>query len=430
MTTHDRGWFAALLVIMVSAFVWRTCVVTPHAAAIYYVSTLGSNSNPGSASAPWRNIAFGLSRLQPGDTLCVKADGVYSQPADRIDSQAAGGTGYPVPSGTAAAYVTVSSCGGARWTMRLAPHAGSCIRFATTGASYVEVADFVCDKTDEGTSANAVYISAGSRHNHFLRFEAHSGLGVGVGANVTNGDSVGNLFADCDVHHFGLPSSVNSGYGFYLDASESVIERCDIHDNVGWGVHVYNFSASAHRNIITSNRVFDNGTGGGPNGGILYAQGSDGEITNNVVWGNRGGITVYTGSQRILVANNTVTENGGSSQGIEAQYYAAPPVIANNIVWQSGSICDYGNGGSCTSGTASLDHNLTTDPGFTDPAKHDYTISRTSAAFQAGTTVPVTVDALGVPRPQARTYDVGAYEVPVTVPPIPPPDTCCCRAAR
>lgn len=45
----------------------------PGPGEIYYVSPTGNNSNPGTEDQPWATVAYGASRLQPGDTLVVLA---------------------------------------------------------------------------------------------------------------------------------------------------------------------------------------------------------------------------------------------------------------------------------------------------------------------------------------------------------------------
>ncbi len=47
-------------------------------AATYYVSTQGSDSNPGTQSQPWRNINYAAGKVQPGDTVLVRG-GVYHE---------------------------------------------------------------------------------------------------------------------------------------------------------------------------------------------------------------------------------------------------------------------------------------------------------------------------------------------------------------
>ncbi len=44
---------------------------TPGGGNTYYVSTSGSDSNPGTREQPWRNPGYASRRLEPGDTLII-----------------------------------------------------------------------------------------------------------------------------------------------------------------------------------------------------------------------------------------------------------------------------------------------------------------------------------------------------------------------
>lgn len=67
-------------------------------AANYYVSPDGSDSSNGSAGAPWRTIAHGVSRLIAGDTLNIE-EGTYVEDVDMISS------------GTPDQYITIQGIG-------------------------------------------------------------------------------------------------------------------------------------------------------------------------------------------------------------------------------------------------------------------------------------------------------------------------------
>lgn len=73
---HIRCVTAVILAIAV------ICVTVPipavHAAATYYVSVNGSNSNPGTEAAPYLTIQYGINQMQSGDTLFIKA-GTYNE---------------------------------------------------------------------------------------------------------------------------------------------------------------------------------------------------------------------------------------------------------------------------------------------------------------------------------------------------------------
>lgn len=54
-------------------------------AATYYVSTSGSDSNPGTQSQPWRNINYAAGKVQPGDTVLVRGGVYYELVTSRVN---------------------------------------------------------------------------------------------------------------------------------------------------------------------------------------------------------------------------------------------------------------------------------------------------------------------------------------------------------
>lgn len=78
---------------------------TNAAAATYYVSPTGSDSNPGTQAAPWKTIKKSITSLQPGDTLIV-GGGTYTE-------RVKGSTGsLHLPRGTSSLPITVKAATG------------------------------------------------------------------------------------------------------------------------------------------------------------------------------------------------------------------------------------------------------------------------------------------------------------------------------
>ena len=139
-------------------------------AATYYVATTGSDSNPGSVSAPWRTIRFAVSRLSAGDTLYIRG-GLYTGATDNIDSQSA-----TVPSGTSwANAITISGYPGETATLQ-PPDWYPGIRLTTGAPSYLIFQDLTIDMSRQRDDFNpavndkpeAIYVSSGTHHIRFL----------------------------------------------------------------------------------------------------------------------------------------------------------------------------------------------------------------------------------------------------------------------
>ncbi len=191
------------------------------------------------------------------------------------------------------------------------------------------------------------------------------------------------------------------------------------------------------RNWIVGNRT--NGPGGGLWGGGIYPpSGPEMMIRNNVVAWNtaRTGAGVLTLHGYILnnvIYGNVATETGG---GIRGTY----GTIQNNILW--GNEAPEGAQVLETSPvlynciqdwTAGGEGNIVSDPLFVDPENGDFRLSEDSPCIDAGRlTLDVLEDFDGNPRPMDGSaveprgdgsgWDIGAFEHPGEVLPLPPPD--------
>ena len=110
-------------------------------------------------------------------------------------------------------------------------------------------------------------------------------------------------------------------------------------------LHFYNNSGAMDvaRNVIRNNRIHDNGTHGGTNYGVVVAWGAGNLIHDNLIYGNRGGIQVYTNSSNAEVFNNTIYGNA-PLEGIMIQY-ATGTIVRDNAVYDNTiNISDLGSG--------------------------------------------------------------------------------------
>jgi parallel beta-helix repeat protein len=214
-------------------------------------------------------------------------------------------------------------------------------------------------------------------------------------------------FINCNIHDNG--TNANQDHGMYITGQNNLIERCLIHDNWAYGVHVYNSgSTSVSNNIVRNNRVYNNGTGGQFSAGIILSSGNNNIAYNNLVYGNFGGIQISTGSSTTnsQVYNNTVYAN--KNWGIHVQSGSSGAIIKNNIIYQN-----FG-GDIVNSGTATIQsNNLSTDPQFVNALANDFRLQSGSPAIDTGVDLSaqaITMDFAGRARPQAQSFDIGAYE--------------------
>ena len=391
---------------------------TPAAANTYYVSQRGKDSNScamaksTTLSNQKQSISAGVSCLAPGDTLYIHG-GTYTGNYNGIDSQR-----FRIKSGTSwSSAITVAGYSGE--TVVLVPPDGlSGIRLTTGAPAYLIFQDFIIDMSNQttvgGAGAPGVYLSSGANHNRFQRLEVKNNTANGFAFSHANANSPFNEVLNCSVHDNGGPG-INTGYGFYITVSDTLLDGNDVYNNAGYGFHLYGFAGDTpynNRNVVRNNRIHNNGKNGGTNYGIVVAVGSDNQVYNNLIYGNRGGVQVYTESQATGVYNNTIYANQ-PYDGISMQYYSSAPTVRNNIVFGNGTpIIDYGG-----TGTPTVDHNLTSDPSFVNAAAADFHLKAGSAAQDTGIAVAtVTTDFSGLPRPQGLGYDIGAFEIGQSVP--------------
>jgi hypothetical protein len=227
------------------------------AANTYYVSTSGSDANPGTVASPWATVKKGLTALHAGDTLLVRG-GTYDE---RIQSPS-------IQSGTASAPITVAAYPGERPIVK--------------GLLWITGAT---DWTFDGI--NVTWDPATDQPSeHMVKF--------------TNG--VGWTFKDAEVwgaHSYGdfLVASTMSGQ----PADWAISNNC-IHDNYGAQDHIngdhliYVNSHDTPGGVIERNLMFDASNGEGVKLGS--ADVPEEGPANVVVRYN----TIYYTGQSVLVA--------------------------------------------------------------------------------------------------------------------------------
>jgi len=260
-------------------------------AGTYYVATDGSDSNPGTEEQPFQTLGRGVGELRPGDTLYVK-NGTYTG-----SSQLAG-----IPSGASRDNpITIAAYPG-HSPVIVAEQDNHVLYFSNN--RYIIIDGFVIDGSNaihgirihEGSGGIADHIRI---QNSEILYASDSGIVVTPGSD-------GNEFINLQVHDNGIK---DSGHGIYISSSNNIVEDCSVHDNKGWGIHVYTVtSAEVNDNIVRNNEIYNNGRSGrGP--GIIFSHGSGNQAYNNDIWGNIGGIQIDYGASDTYISSNTIHNN-------------------------------------------------------------------------------------------------------------------------
>ena len=379
-------------------------------ATTYYVATTGNDTHvcttAQTSTTPKRTIKSGITCLNPGDTLYIRA-GTYTEQIDLMG---------PNKTGTAGHYITIAGYPGETVTVRYSDGPiGYGVIKAWGNRGWLIFDNLILDGALSGNQTG--WQIRGGNHDFILRnLEIKNFRYNGVYLDGANNVQILN----CKIHHQ-VSVDANRWYGiYYHHGANGVIEGNEIYNNPGGGIHAYPGTIS--NLIIRGNRIHDNNTmttssvegiivfRGKTNGVLQTISGV--QIYNNVVYknsiygGTSGGIRVSSGPTGTKVWNNTVYGNKG--WGINIQTNDTPDtVVQNNIVFAntSGQIVNVGT-------RTILNANLTTDPRFVNTAAGDFNLQLSSPAIDKGVLLSaVNLDIMKYPRPKRLGQDIGAYEV-------------------
>ena len=388
--------------------------ITAVAGIAFYVSTTGSDSNPGTLSSPWRTIQRAANSVQAGDIVYVRG-GVFNESVNiSVSGSAIAGpiTFQSYPGETA----IVDGTG-------LVPPTSSTQGLINiTNQSYISIQGFEI-RNYQTSSASAIpagiWVSGSGSNIQILNNVVHN--------IVTTSEASGNAFGIA-VYGTAAPASLdsvtisgNQVYNLKTGQSESVnvdgnvtnfvITNNSIHDNDNIGIDVIGFEGVspdpsydyARNGTVAGNTVYNisaiNNPGEGnqydANGiyvdggsqvviernlihhvdiGIEMASEHRGHVTsfviarNNLVYSaNSIGITIggyasnVGGTDHCTIVNNTLfqndTKNTGSGE-FQIQYYATNNVFKNNIVYASSQGLFINNYTNSEPDPADVDYNL------------------------------------------------------------------------
>jgi hypothetical protein len=422
----------------------------------YYVSNSGSDSNPGSEILPFLTINKGVSVLAPGDTLLVKP-GTYSE---TLSANIPSGTDWNSP-------VTLKAYDSNNKPIIVPPSGKDRVIFFSTvngvGQHHIIINGFVLDGTNIGYDVVKITYSGtddskAAHHIRIMNSELKNAPKQGI---LTSGSTAqNNEFISLNIHNNG---TTNQHHGLYIATSNNLIEKSAIHDNSGYGVHVYNEDTwNDDNNVVRGNTIYNNATGGNYGAGIILSSGTGHLAYNNIIYNNAIGIQIDYGAIGAKVYNNTLYKNDRnySTSSIPANIDLEPSANPGNGVVGSGNevtnniISDhrhygiynamtgtqiknnllYNNtDGAIRLGSATSAGNTTnSNPVFVNTLGYDFHLQPSSPAIDQGLTITsLLTDYENVTRPQGTGYDIGAYEytqiltpsITGIVTPIPTPTT-------
>jgi hypothetical protein len=338
-----------------------------------YVSTTGSDSNPGTQAAPVKTIARADALASAGIIIHVAA-GTYRVSAPSLDN-----AGIKTSrSGTSTARIKFVS--DVKWGAKIIV-SGTGITWDSRG-SYVDIEGF-----DISGSGRHGILAAGANltmTNNFIHdLTISGGCNGSGGAAIDTYGPVGGVVIDRNV---------------VRNIGASMIGRC----NTVQGIYIANAN-----NVVTNNLV-----SGVAMAGIQQWHGATAStIVNNTVFHTKDGILLgqgdagtTTGSANNYVANNVVYDN--TTYGIvELGKMAGNNRYVNNLVAKSGTAMRV---------AGSVSGTISSDPLFVSYVANgtgNYRLSSSSPAIDRGTSTSAPrVDLMMVARPRGAAIDIGAYE--------------------
>ena len=415
----------------------RPGLVTVHRPpSVYYVDAVNGNdlTGDGSAGAPWRTVSHALSRVNsPGSEICVAA-GVYDQ---------ALGESFPLTmtSGVSllgAGYATTVLWGDGVNPVVLFPGSNAFTESTSISGFQIAYGFYGVEIGGRGDHYPSPVIE-----NNWIT-ENDSGVYIELLENQQDTTIIRDNLISGNINHgiFGYPKR----QGAHLSTQ---IEGNRIEGNGRDGIHCYAYDSSGDTayctptivgNLIAGNvsdgmgcktgiggrcdvELIHNVITGNQEWGFfrdqhgIYNRISYPQLSNNLIYGNGdGGALFMTSGDQIkdmpTLVNNTIADNNayGVAGGL--------PTVVNCIVWghvddldvtvdnvSYSDVSELGYGG--------LNHNISEDPRFVNPAAGDYHLAASSPAIDAGFTnqpgLPAN-DIDGEERVMGFEVDMGADE--------------------
>jgi len=293
--------------------------------ATYYVGPTGHNSHTcgqaRAAATPKLTIAAGLACLSAGDTLVIKA-GIYAEFINGNQIPAGGGswpTATKIIAAPGEAVILRPPTGGAGgdavWIRR----------------SYIILDGLIIDATN--VPVQGIRINGGASYVRIQNSEVKNARN----SNCLGIQDASSNFVEIISSKFHHCGSTRLHHGVYLRGSNHLVERSEVFNISGYGVHQWNsHSFPNDRNVIRFNDVHDNGEWG-----ILVGSGDYNIVYQNTVRRNglrsgKGGISIgHNSPEGNEVYGNTIQENAGEC--ILIGLGSTGSKVYDNVCWRNGN---------------------------------------------------------------------------------------------
>ncbi len=298
----------------------------------YYVSTTGSDSNPGSQSAPWRHINYAASKAQPGDTVNVLA-GTYNEIVT-----------IPNSGNTTAGYISFVGQAGAivDGTGLSVGSSGQTGLFSLEGAhSYIVINGFEIrnfSSSSKGKSPVGIDFEGSGSNVEFLNNHIHNiaqtltscnnANALGIAVYGTNGSTaISNITLsgneiDHNITGCSENTSLDGNVQYFVETQNNIHDANNICiDNIGFeGVSPNSATDQARDGWVFRNTM------------------SGCTSTSNPIYHNQVGADAYycDGCTRVIVERNLIHDSDLSEMASEHSGHVSSYVIfRNNIIYHA-----------------------------------------------------------------------------------------------
>jgi hypothetical protein len=344
----------AILIMTLVMILGNTIPTQAQAAGnVYYVSPTGSDTNPGTASAPFKTLATGISKLNAGDTLNIYA-GVYNEQL-KITKSGTSTAGITIQGlsgkiiidmkGTSAvgldvrgSYITVNN-------LIVRNSRETCVNLTGSNITVRSLVVHECGSHGiQANNASNINILNNGVFRTVLSNEARTASG-GWGSAIKVRESTNVLIQGNIVYN-------NYGEGIGTRGTNVTIRANTVYDNFSVNIYTNSENALIERNLVYCNANSGFERNGQPAAGISMgeeyyagwgARLKNARILNNIVAFCKHGVR-YNGAEsgvsggglkNAIIAHNTLYGSTNSALSIVYESAQSGSLIANNIIWQA-----------------------------------------------------------------------------------------------
>lgn len=352
-------------------------LTTPASAVDRYVQKTGSSdANACTLAAPCLTITEGLNKAQASEILYIRA-GTYVEGGMGINDFGLTVRNFPGDTVIVRPYNIISQ------------DSGSPI-FNVNNAN-VTIEGLIIDGGDGGTTKWWAYLVQADNENNLtlrnneIKWSHRSCI-------LTSG--TGHLYEGNNIHDCGI--DIDLDHSIYYSGSNTIMKNNRVANGEAYNMQCYS---------TCSNVTLDGNTWTGSRLGMSFNNGSGNIFKNNIMYDDAVGFS-DTGLRCLNDSGLKVWNNTFWNTNIQFRSDCSGSLEFRNNIRANGSEF------SDETGTVVSSNNLTSDPGFVNPAGQNFHLSSgATAAINTGITIgSVTTDFEGTTRPQGAGYDIGADE--------------------